>query len=251
MPDLHRHPLLPALAAALLCQTALVALLRPSISRAGAKTNLDQATKPGQDTPELLRLSRNLLRSSARQPADLTQLLAVPLPPPPQLTPPPPVRPARPQAPCPPTTPKATPPVPPKATAAKPAVGILPNLPGQALDLAQTMASGKQALPAEGASQAQVAIQRRQWWLTAQESRQLLQAWDQGKEDVTVPNDWPALPVGTQVRRVTRQSLGTLAAGDPHGRSLVNREQITLLWGSGPELWLLRFPWASGGLTSS
>jgi len=249
MPDLRRHPLLPALAAALLCQAALVALLRPANSSASAKANLGQATKPGQDTPELLRLSRNLLRSSALPQADLPQLLALPLPPPPQLTPPPPVRPPSPQAPCPPTKPKAIPPVPPKAAAASPAEGglpSLPSLPGAALDLAQAVAGGKQALPAEGASQAQVAIQRRQWWLTAQESRQLAQAWDQGKEDAA-PDDWPPLPAGTQVRRVTRQSLGALAAGDPRGRSLVNREQISLLWGSGPELWLLRFPWTSGG----
>jgi hypothetical protein len=139
--------------------------------------------------------------------------------------------------------------VPPKAAAASPAEGglpSLPSLPGAALDLAQAVAGGKQALPAEGASQAQVAIQRRQWWLTAQESLQLAQAWDQGKEDAA-PDDWPPLPAGTQVRRVTRQSLGALAAGDPRGRSLVNREQISLLWGSGPELWLLRFPWTSGG----
>jgi hypothetical protein len=123
--------------------------------------------------------------------------------------------------------------------------GDLPAQPAQALELAKAIAAGRQTLPAEGASPAQVALQRRQWWLSAQDSDQLQRAWDQA-EVAEAPDPWGALPAGVQLRRVERQALGPLAAGDARGRSLLSREQITLLWGSGAQLWLLRLP-GSGG----
>lgn len=268
MPDLRRHPLLPALAAALLCQAALLALLRPSPSGSGRQlASRDQRSKPSQpsqpadDTPELLRLSRGLLQAAAAPSPGLSQLLTLPLPPPPQLAASPPptdssprpapavqasARPKPTQAPAPAPRPAAaTPPAAPPAAAAAqspvPPAGQLPNQPGLALAGAKAIASGQQALPAEGASPAQVALQRRQWWLSPQDANQLQQAWEQA-EVAEAPEDWQALPPAAQLRRVERRNLGSLAAGDPRGRSLVSRDQITLIWGNGAQLWLLRLP---------
>jgi hypothetical protein len=263
MPNLYRHRLLPALGAALLSQAVLIALLRPSTST-GRPAPSGQPNKPADDTPELLRLSRNLLQGSASATLTpgLSQLLALPLPPPPELaaTPPPPKpQPGSAPVPCPPTSkapqptssssrPSAAQPSPqPSAPkpAASPLPGDLPAQPAQALELAKAIAAGRQTLPAEGASPAQVTLQRRQWWLSAQDSDQLQRAWDQA-EVAEAPAAWGALPAGVQLRRVERQALGPLAAGDARGRSLLSREQITLLWGSGAQLWLLRQP-VSGG----
>jgi len=257
MPNLRRHPLLPALGAALLCQAGLIGLLRPSHSSTGRTAASGQETKPVDDTPELMRLTRNLLQSPTAPNPGLAQLLSLPLPPPPELTkaPQPQPQPTSSKVPCPtqPTpakaktaqapAPNSSAPKPTPPTPAAPAAGELPGQPGLALDLARAIAAGKQSLPAEGASPAQVALQRRQWWLTAQESSQLQRAWDQA-ESAAAPDAWSHLPAGAQLRRVDRESLGALAAGDPRGRTLVNREQITLLWASGPELWLLRLPLA-------
>jgi hypothetical protein len=256
-----RHPLLPALGAALLCQAVLVSLLRPSQSSASAPPPAGAQAQAADDTPELLRLSRTLLQSAATPNPQLSQLLALPLPPPPELTQQQPAaRPPAPAAACPPgpkqaakapgpapASSAAKPPPPPPAASGPPAPGELPSQPGQALELAKAVAGGKQALATEGASPTQVALQRRQWWLTAQEAGQLQRAWDQAEQQgagVEAPGDWAPLPAGAQLRRVERQSLGPLAGGDFRGRSLVSREQITLLWGSGPQLWLLRLPLA-------
>lgn len=252
MPDLRRHPLLPALAAALLCQAALLALLRPSPSGSGQPR---QTSQPADDTPELLRLSRGLLQAAAAPSTGLSQLLTLPLPPPPQLAASPPApaspapvqtsaaRPRPPQAAASAAAPAAAKPAAPPTTAAAqvavPPAGQLPSQPGQALAGAKAIASGPQALPAEGASPTQVALQRRQWWLSPQEANQLQQAWEQA-EAAEAPDDWQTLPPAVQLRQAERRILGSLAAGDPRGRSLVSREQITLLWGSGPQLWMLR-----------
>ena len=266
MPNLRHHPLLPALGAALRCQAGLIGRLRPSHSSPGRTAPPGQQSKPADDTPELMRLTRNLLQNPGAPSPGLGQLLSLPLPPPPELSEPPEPKPTSPAPPCPaqakpnrppaakaktaqapaakpsaaksPNPPKPTPP--PKAA---PGAGELPSQPGQALELARAIAGGKQALAAEGASPAQVALQRRQWWLTAQESSQLQRAWDQA-ETAAAPEAWSALPAGAQLRRVDRESLGVLAAGDPRGRSLVNRDQITLLWASGPQWWLLSLPLA-------
>lgn len=253
-----RHPVLPALGAALLCQAALIGLQRPSQGSASPGQHSARQAPAADDTPELLRLSRSLLQSAATPNPELSQLLTLPLPPPPQLSSgPPPVSPqaSGAVASCPAQTTPGRPPGPAQAArastaqaaapvAAAPAgSGELPSQPGQALELAKAIAAGKQALPSEGASPAQVALQRRQWWLTAQEAGQLQRAWDQADAE-QAPEDWTPLPAGAQLRRVERQSLGALASGDPRGRSLLNREQITLLWGSGPQLWLLRLPLA-------
>jgi hypothetical protein len=263
MPNLRRHPLLPALAAALLSQLVLIGLLRPSPSPGAARPSATgKPNQPADDTPELLRLSRNLLQSSTTPNPGINQLLTLPLPPPPDLTPTPPTptpsqpkpqrqpasKPAaakatQPSKPRPAATPRK-----PRASATKPVAapgaalpGQLPGQPALALELAKAIATGRQALPAEGASPAQVALQRRQWWLSAQDADQLQRAWDQA-EVADRPEAWSALPAGGLLRRVDRQALGPLAAGEANGRSLVNREQITLLWGSGAQLWLLRLP---------
>lgn len=260
MPTLHRHPLLPALAAALLSQAVLIGLLRPSPSPGAARpTASGPANQPADDTPELLRLSRNLLQSSTTPNPAINQLLTLPLPPPPQLAPTPAPPPARSQpAPCPakdqaPPAPRASPATPqpsvqdaaarpagsPRADPAAPPTADLPGQPGQALDLARAIALGLQSLPAQGASPAQVALQRRQWWLSGQDSAMLQRAWEQA-EAAEAPESWNALPAGVQLRRLERQALGPLAGGEPSGRTLVDREQITLLWGAGARLWLLR-----------
>jgi hypothetical protein len=263
MVHLYRHPLLPALGAALVCQAGLVAMLRSAASNAGGTAAAAQPTTPGDDAPELMRLSRNLLQSSPSPNPGLGQLLSLPLPPPPTLTAPPATQTAKVPATGPtahkptkaassqraaerkaaqaPTAQSISPrtPVPPKPAAAPTLPGVVPDQPGQALDLAKAIAGGHQALSAEGASPAQVALQRRQWWLSPRDAGLLQRAWDLA-EPAEAPSDWNTLPAGTQLRRVPAQALGALTSGDPRGRSLVNREQITLLWGSGTQLWMLR-----------
>jgi hypothetical protein len=93
----------------------------------------------------------------------------------------------------------------------------------------------------DGATQAMAAVQRRQWWLDPAQQRLLQRAWDQAEAN-PAPESWGELPSGLQVRRLDPARLAGLAGGDARGRSLVSRQQLTLLWSEGQELWLLRLP---------
>lgn len=276
------HPLLPALAAAVLSQGLLVALVRPLLPPGSDRAR----STPVDDTPELLRLGDRLNPLTGGGPS-LGQPLTLPLPPPP---PPPPdllgspaaqpaatrmapgttgsspvptrVRSTAPSAPPAPVrstdTAKGSPSrgsttiraKPAEATAApateaqSPAAAGLPRQPGAALELARAIAEGAaSALPNDGVTQAMAAQQRRQLWLDPGQQRQLQRTWEQA--DVSAPPaDWGDLPDGTQVRRTSRVSLGSLADGDVRARSLVSRLHITLLWPQGSQLWLLRLPLA-------
>lgn len=252
MPDLRRHPLAAALAAAALVQALLLLLVRapatgntPSRSSESARTDKGRSDSARRDTAELLNLSRRVA-PAAQTPLGLNNLLSLPLPPPP----PPPAELGMPVAPSPqPSVARATAPAPrPPASgstvAAPPPVPRLPSQPGPALELARAVAEGAaSALPNDGATQAMAAVQRRQWWLDPAQQRQLQRAWEQA-ESAPAPEAWGEMPSGLQVRRLAAGRLGSLAGGDARGRSLVSRQQLTLLWIDGQELWLLRLPLA-------
>jgi hypothetical protein len=270
-PRLRRlhHPLLPALAAAVLSQALLVNLLRPLLP---ARPQV-AATEPADDTPELLRLGTRLHPQFGGGPS-LGQPITLPLPPPPP--PPPDLRESAAAQPAPSTVappasvpaPKparsvpattavrpATRPSPSGASAGRPATAAgpasepgstgaspsLPKQPGAALELARAIAEGAASVPNDGATQAMAAQQRRQIWLDPAQQRQLQRVWERG-EASDPPGDWGPLPDGTQVRKVGRTGLGSLADGEARARSLVSRQHITVLWPQGQQLWLLRLP---------
>ncbi len=267
--------LLPPLIAALLSQGLLVGLLRPLL----APRSPVAATPVRDDTPELLRLSEQL-QAQPGEGFSITQPITLPPPPPPppdlrsattgrakprstspraqlgKARPPgvpraatttaaakvrqPAVRrqpPGRPQS--------APPPASTSAGAAPSGPAGLPRLPGPALELALAIAEGAaSSLPNDGVTQAMAAQQRRQLWLDPAQQRLLQRAWERAASEQP-PADWGDLPEGTQVRRAGLGSLGPLAAGDVRARSLVSRQQITLLWPQGSQLWLLRLPLAA------
>lgn len=243
MSDLRRHPLTAALAAAALVQALLLLLVRaPATGRPPVRTGESARS----DTAELLNLSRRVA-PAAQTPLGLNNLLSLPLPPPP---PPPPAELGMPVPPSPqpsgarPTAPAPRPPASSSTGVAPPPVPGLPSQPGPALELARAVAEGAaSALPNDGATQAMAAVQRRQWWLDPAQQRQLQRAWEQA-ESAPAPEAWGELPSGLQVRRLAPGRLGSLAGGDARGRSLVSRQQLTLLWIDGEELWLLRLPLA-------
>ena len=242
MTDLRRHPLTAALAAAALVQALLLLLVR---APATGPTPVRTGESARSDTAELLNLSRRVA-PAAQTPLGLNNLLSLPLPPPP----PPPAELGMPVPPSPqpagarPTAPAPRPPASASTAVAPPPVPGLPSQPGPALELARAVAEGAaSALPNDGATQAMAAVQRRQWWLDPAQQRQLQRAWEQA-ENTPAPEAWGELPSGLQVRRLTAGRLGSLAGGDARGRSLVSRQQLTLLWIDGQELWLLRLPLA-------
>lgn len=256
-----RHPLLPAVVAAL-CSQGL--LLLPLLQHLPHRPTPDQAAAV-DDTPELLRLGRRLTPAMTAA-VNLGQPISLPLPPPPPpslgsptLGSPPGRQPQQPPAPIrrrpsrtdPVARPAATRPSPPISPAA--AVANLPATPAAALELARTLAeAARTSIPGEGISPAMAALQRRQWWLDPAQARQLQRAWEEADASPQPP-EWSDLPDGVQLKRVDRGTLGQLGSGDARGRSLVTRQHLTLIWDQGPQLWLLKLPLGENqqGLTNS
>jgi len=278
------HPLLPALAAAVLSQGLLVALLRPLLPPRSERAQ----SAPVDDTPELLRLG-NRLNPLAGSGPSLGQPITLPLPPPP---PPPPdlMDAAAPQQPATSTAP-GTPSVssrdsnariraadvspppalarstesakgsntrrsttirakPPNATPVpaaepqSPPAAGLPRQPGAALELARAIAEGAASALPNDGVTQAMAAQQRRQ-LWLDPAQQRQLERNWDQADVSSPlAEWGELPDGTQVRRTSRSSLGALADGDARARSLVSRLHITLLWPQGSQLWLLRLPLA-------
>jgi hypothetical protein len=119
----------------------------------------------------------------------------------------------------------------------------LPRQPAAGLELAQAVARGAgSALGNDGATEALVAVQRRQWWMDPPLLLALQRSWSQARR-AAAPAPWRDLPPGLEVRRLPlaqADGLRERIGDDLHGRSLVSRQQITLLWRAGDTLWLLR-----------
>jgi len=173
------------------------------------------------DTPELLRLGRQL-----RQPLTPNPLsLALPggvdwLPPPP----------------------------PPSAALAAEAQAVAregwaeQGLPGSvATALQMSLAWVPASLPAEARTAAAWELRRRQRWLSPAQARGLELAWGAGGSAETPP---AGLSPGSDLswRRVEPGSLAFLPSGGLHGLSLLDGRQLTLVWRKGGALWLVRAP---------
>lgn len=268
-----QHRLAAPLLAALAGQGLLLAVLRPANLApwpgGGQRSNRDSASGPGNHsrsagqpqsaaTAELLQLSRQLERTiPGAGPGN--SLLSLPLPPPP---PPAALMPA-------PATGSGSgsgsargshgsrpPEQPARPTSSK--AGELPRQPAAGLELAQAVARGAgSALGNDGATEALMAVQRRQWWMDPPLLLELQRHWSRGRQ-ATAPATWRDLPQALEMRRLPLAQAGGLQrriGDDLHGCSLVSRQQITLLWRQGDSLWLLRLPLDGGrdnaGLTNS
>jgi hypothetical protein len=119
----------------------------------------------------------------------------------------------------------------------------LPRHPGEAFSLARMVAQGSRP---KQASAAMVAVQRRQWWLLAGQNKALQSLWEDGLEQAPPPV-FGSMPEGVGVRQVAATATpAPLAFGALHGRSLLDGEELWLLWRQGTSLWILR-----GALESS
>lgn len=267
-----RHPLTLALALALLSQALMLALLRvPAPAGNGDDSRRTGASdaEAAAATVELLHRSGRLERAAAAA-APSGNLLSLPLPPPP---PPADLMPGTAAADSASGRPAGGSSGPPPgsrqnaAATAEPSqrAGLGADLPGQpaaALELARAVAGGAgTALAPDGATEALLAVQRRQWWMDPALLQQLQRTWMQARR-AAAPAGWRDLPLGLELRRLPLRQASALVAligGDAHGRSLVARQQVTLLWRQGDSLWLLRQPLggadgpgtARAGLTNS
>lgn len=217
---------LPALAALVLAAHGALALLpapsRPMAGRPGRIPSPD-------DTPELLRLSRGP-GAAAPRPAGLP-LGLLPPPPPPSLLP---------------GTPAAATASPRPAAAVATAGLTPPALPVRLADavaaLRSQLAEAPTAALAAGDRDALVALQRRQWWLSAAQEPLAQQLWQRATPVETAPTALGRLPESSELGRLPDAAPSPLAAGDHHGRSLLGRETALLLWRQGGGVWLVRLP---------
>ena len=219
----------PALVAALVCQLLVVLAVPP----VGPDPRRGRRAAFADDTPTLLRWSRTPAGAPAAslQAIPLQGLAALP-PPPPSTLP----NEAFTGAP----TAFST-----EAPAARPveAEGAgLPRQPGEAFRLARQVAQAPQP---KQASAAVVAVQRRLWWLLPGQDKALQALWEGGLEQA-LPPALGSVPEGVAVRQVAASAAAPLALAALHGRSLLEGDQLWLLWRQGPSLWIVR-----GALESS
>jgi len=245
-PRLRR--LLPFALIALACHGLLVAW--PTARRAPAS----RPAPPADDTPELLRLSR-----ATSQAARLTAVPAATLalgelpPPPPSLLP---QASGRPQVPL--TAIPTRRDLPLASNAAGRAASLPPPpLPGRLEELAAALRQLQRSAPPEALAAADrdslVALQRRQWWLSAAQEPLLQRLWQRAIAVDAAPDSLGPAAKELELRRLPAGPPPELGAGDWHGHSLVGRQSTLLLWRQEGQLWLLRLPRESGGetLTSS
>lgn len=210
-----RHLRLPLLGALALNGLLVVAALRPP-----TRTGPAVAVPPPDDTPELLRFSRQ----QAREPS----LTALPLPPLSSLPPPPPTDlPAQPRR----------------------AVAALPRGDG-----ATAQARAAAATPAPGAAQdragttpgAELAATTRMLALALQarplegaEATALAALWEQAAPTREVPSGMAAAPDGMELRRLplARVRGAGLTFGDP--LAVLAGGKLLLLWPDGSGFWML------------
>jgi len=86
------------------------------------------------------------------------------------------------------------------------------------------------------------AIQRRQWWLSSGQEPLLQQLWQAGIGVSQPPAPLADLPAAVEPRRLPAGLTGRLGLPEPHGHSLVGRNNAVLLWRLGGEVWALRLP---------
>ncbi len=86
------------------------------------------------------------------------------------------------------------------------------------------------------------AIQRRQWWLSSGQEPALQQLWQAGISVSQPPAPLADLPAAVELRRLPAGATGRLGLPEPHGHSLVGRNNAVLLWRLGGEVWALRLP---------
>lgn len=199
--------------AALVCQLLVVVTLPP----VGPDTRRGRRAALADDTPTLLRWSRTPAATPAPslQAIPLQGLAALPPPPPSTL----------------PNGAFAIAPVKVEAEGAG-----LPRQPGETFRLARQVAQGPRP---KQASAAVVAVQRRQWWLLPNQNKALQALWDGGLEQALPPSLGP-VPEGVAVRQVAVSAAAPLALAALHGRSLLDGDQLWLLWRQGASLWILR-----------
>jgi hypothetical protein len=84
-----------------------------------------------------------------------------------------------------------------------------------------------------------VAVQRRQWWLLPGQDKTLQALWERGQEQAS-PAALGPMPEGVALRQVAVSAAEPLALAALHGRSLLDGDQLWLLWRQGASLWILR-----------
>jgi hypothetical protein len=210
--------------AALLCQL-LVVLAAPPVGPPDARRSRRAAL--ADDTPSLLRWSRpSTLAPVASLPTIPLQGLAALPPPPPSSLPNGAFV----------SAPAAVPTVAPAARPGEAEGAGLPGQPGEAFRLARLVA---QAPRPKQASVAVVAVQRRQWWLLPGQDKTLQALWERGQEQAS-PAALGPMPEGVALRQVAVSAAEPLALAALHGRSLLDGDQLWLLWRQGASLWILR-----------
>ena len=236
--------------ALLLLIAALTPASRPTgdVARSGPA-----ASRPVDDTPQLLRLGRRLQAAQARldaqartgagglQPlsvASLAALDALP-PPPPDLLP----EAGQPRA------GKAKPIANPTARSATGAAGSstqppdgeadLPAQPTEVLELARGWIPGAREGAFDGFSAPAQAVRRRLLWPDAPLGQRLQTLWRRAQPASSPFGD---LGAGTEIRRLGPGTAAELGRTQPQGLTLVERDGLLLLWRDGEALWLIRTP---------
>ena len=213
--------LLPMALLAVAVHGLFLAMPAPRRSLVGAGGRVPQSA---DDTPELLRLSNTMA-----EPGRLGPLTLGALPPPPSQLPL--GLPAAAASGGLSTTRSAlpAPPLPPHLGDAASALQLLlRQVPGGALAAADR--------------DAVIALQRRQWWLSAAQERVLQTLMQSGVAVEHAPEDFGSLPVGAELRRLPAAVVPVLGTGDWHGHSLLGGQAALLLWRQAGSLWLLRLP---------
>ena len=236
--------------ALLLVIAALTPASRPTggVARSGPA-----ASRPVDDTPQLLRLGRRLQAAQARQDAQartaagglqplsvasLAALDALP-PPPPDLLPEvgqPRAETAKPAA-----RPTARPATRAAANSPQPPDGEadLPAQPAEVLELARGWIPGAREGAFDGFSAPAQAVRRRLLWPDAPLGQRLLALWRRAR-----PANSPFADLGAaaEVRRLAPGATAELGLTQPQGLTLVERDGLLLLWRDGEALWLIRTP---------
>lgn len=217
------RPLLPVALLAVAVHGLVLSWPAPRRSSAGIGSRVPQAA---DDTPQLLRLSR------AAQPGPLSPAPLDGLPPPPP-------------------SPLPLAPAAPDVAGAVSTTGLAlpaPPLPARLEAAATALGQLQRQLPEANLSHADrgsvVALQRRQWWLTAAQEGVLQRIWQAGVPVERAPEALGQLPEDGELRRLPAGAVPVLGAGDWHGHSLVGRQAALLLWRQAGSLWLLRLPLA-------
>jgi hypothetical protein len=226
------HPLLwdRLLPWALLALGVHAGLLLVPVSRQPASGPAGRIALPADDTPELLRLSR------AATPLTTIPDLAIaglPPPPPPSLLHGAAVLPA--------TASRA-----PEHTGLPVPALPMPALPGS-LEAATSAMGALVRLQPQAAllgpdRDGLVALQRRQWWLSAVQEPRLATLWKRAAVVEPRPAALGKLPEGVELRRLGDPSAAGLSPHDWHGHSLVGRQGVLLLWRQAGSLWLVKLP---------